>query len=266
MESQNLDFRIYIEGEYQKRVAKNPSYSRRAFAKDLKITSPFLGRVLRGERKISLENAFDMIRILKWKGVKATVFLLLVRLDNAEDETQRQELIAEIKDAGNEVTFRELEGDLYSFFAKWYHGAIFELTKTADFRAEPKWIAKRLGLDAVSSELAIDRLFRLGFLKDDDGKAVASHPNITIKDLPSAALREFHREMLSRSMQMLDEEKLENRRVSGAMFAMDSRLLGVVDRKIEEFRQELIRFIEQKSKECDSVHHLCISFLKLDRK
>ncbi|MGE0174594.1 MAG: TIGR02147 family protein [Oligoflexales bacterium] len=260
----NLDFRNYLENEYQKRAKKNPAYSRRAFAKDLKVSHSFLGRVLKGERKLNLEMAYDFVRIFKWKGIRANGFILLVRYDNAADPVQKEEILQEIIDLGGETEYFEIEPDNYSFFAKWYHGAIVELTKLKDFQSNPKWIAKRLGIDLVSADLAIDRLFRLGLLKKEGDTIVPAHSNRVMKDLPSAALREFHKEMLNRSLKMLEAEHIEDRRVTGSMMAIDAATIEEVNKKIDEFRRELLRFVEQRQATKDSVCHICISFLRLD--
>jgi uncharacterized protein (TIGR02147 family) len=260
----NLDFRNYLENEYQKRAKKNPSYSRRAFAKDLKVSHSFLGRVLKGERKLNLEMAYEFARIFKWKGIRGNGFILLVRYDNATDSAQKEEILQEIIELGEETEFFEIEPDLYSFFSKWYHPAIIELAKLKDFQPNPKWIAKKLGIDLITADLAIDRLFRLGFLKKDGDQTVPAHPNRVIKDLPSAALREFHREMLNRSLKMLDAEALSDRRVTGSMMAIDKDTIAEVIKRIADFRQELLRFVEQRPTTKDSVCHICVSFLRLD--
>lgn len=51
-----------------------------------------------------------------------------------------------------------------------------ELTKVVDFQPDSGWIAKRLGIDPVAADIAVQRLLMHGFLKRENGTYVSSLP------------------------------------------------------------------------------------------
>ena len=51
------DFRAFLKDELERRASKNPSYSLRAFARDLGLTNSHLSMTLSGRKRISVDTA-----------------------------------------------------------------------------------------------------------------------------------------------------------------------------------------------------------------
>ncbi|MGE0174911.1 MAG: DUF4423 domain-containing protein [Oligoflexales bacterium] len=262
-----MDFRILIEEEIAARAAKNKSYSLTAFSRDIGVSPSFLTRLLRNQRKLSIDAGMSIAEKLRWSEKKTLKFIYLVKLDNEEDLAKREELKAKIAEMPDELHFTAIPPDLYDFFAKWFHFGILELTKVNTFKPDPKWIAKKLGLDLITTELAIDRLFRLGFLeKRGNFPMVTANPNIEFKDIPSLALRSFHKGMLQRAIKMLDEEENhEERMVTGTTMAVNLDKLPSGRKKIAEFRKDMVAMLESGKKR-EGVYHLTVCLVRLDQK
>ena len=59
--------------------------------------------------------------------------------------------------------------EIFKIIGDWYHCAILELTYLSDFKAEPNWIAKKLGIGYLEAKLALERLISLGLLVKENG-------------------------------------------------------------------------------------------------
>jgi hypothetical protein len=62
-----VDFRTFLIQIYERLKAQNPAYSRRAFARDLKVDVAHLHRVMKGEMRPSPLIAFSLGKFLKLK-------------------------------------------------------------------------------------------------------------------------------------------------------------------------------------------------------
>ena len=51
--------------------------------------------------------------------------------------------------------------DKFSVISEWYHYAILELTYVSGFKADYKWIARKLSITVEEAKVAIERLIRL---------------------------------------------------------------------------------------------------------
>lgn len=88
--------RDYLEAVYQDRALKNPSYSLRAYARDLKLTSSFLVDLLKGKRRLGTDGGRRVAERLKLKGLELTFFQTLTERELAETDAEREPLSARL--------------------------------------------------------------------------------------------------------------------------------------------------------------------------
>jgi transcriptional regulator with XRE-family HTH domain len=212
-----LDYRRLLLDELALRKQKNAGYSLRAFARDLGISVASLSQVLSSKRKLSPKNLAK---------VAGTLGLSPAMRDP--------------------VAYDELEEDTFRMMSDWYYYAILSLARLRTTRAEPRWIAKRLGISPPEARVAVERLERLGFLRVAHGRLVCTAPPIisTTNEVPSAVIRRFHKQLLQLATLSIDRDPISRRQVSSMTMAVDPAKLEEAKRMVLEFRDRLTEFLE----------------------
>ena len=86
------DYREFIRVKMQERIARNPRYTLRAFARDLHLSPQVLSMVLNRHRGISNETAARVGERLGLSVREIAYLMDLVSLDSAKDGTERSVL------------------------------------------------------------------------------------------------------------------------------------------------------------------------------
>jgi uncharacterized protein (TIGR02147 family) len=256
-------FRVRLCQELERRQAKNANYSLRAFAKALAIDVAVLSRAINGKRVFSRGIAEKTAAALALPAAERRLFLESIALEKTRRALAAAGAATPQQESPGEVHY--LENDLFDTIGDLLHYAILELTYVADFRSEPRWIAKQLGATVIEVEMAIERLLRLGLLVRRDGRLQKSKSSVTTKDKTrsSVALRRHQRQILQRAAQSLETDPIQQRSMSGTTIPIDPSKLPVARRMIDEFRAELCRVLT--SGEMRKVYQLGISLFPLQR-
>ncbi|MBI3016446.1 MAG: TIGR02147 family protein [Deltaproteobacteria bacterium] len=237
------DYRPWLEYELTKRTQKNPHYSLRAFSKTLKMSVAQLSRILSGTRPLTLKASEAITEALALSPEEKNHLIQLIITKGQRQHsssTQKRSHASTNKD-----TFLDLSIDAFTTISKWYHYAITELTFLKAFQSDPIWIAKILGINANEARAAIGRLKRLGILEEKKGRLTkASKPLTTTQDIPSAAIRSFHKEVLEKAILSLEQHEVHERDMSSMVMAADPKNIKTAKEKIKKFRRSLCKFLE----------------------
>lgn len=259
-----VDYRCLLREELVIRCRKNPSYSARAMARDIGLSAAFFSQVLNARRSLGEERAFRIAERMGWNASKQRLFLQLVRFEITPSgplrETIREEL-GRMQASGN--PFERIEGERLGLLSQWYYFAILELLEVEDSRAEPLWIARRLGISPGEVTAALARLRRLGLVEDRNGRLRPVPSYTTTGDFPSRAIRAYHCRMLDCAKRAITSHKVDSRDTSSITMAIDPSRLGEAAEKIRGFRRELMQFLVSGRKR--AVYHLSIQLFRLDR-
>lgn len=239
----DFDLKSYLEGLFAFRRKQNPSYSLRAFARQIGVDSSRLSKIFRGERPISKHLALEICERLRIEN-KA-----LQKIVEENGLTKR--------------SYQEISMDEFRSIADPLHYKVLEIMKLKDFKADLPWVSQRLGKTKREIEAVISRLQRLRLLrieKDgswvDETKGFSSHvPKPEITSLP---LRRHQREILEEAIEALEDFPVEKRDQSSMMMATSLERMAEAKQKIKKFRRELCEFLES-AKDKDSVFQLSIS-------
>lgn len=218
-----------LRAAFNEFLARNPRYSLRAFARSTGISHTVLSLVLSGKRRLS-----------KKATTKLADFLGL-------DPIRRQRLLNENKDV--EGHYENMPLDTFEVISDWYHYAILSILELPEAKFEAKWLAKQLGLQEIEAKMAMDRLKRLSLVaQDKKGRWRQSSAPIKIDNtLSTVATRKFHKQLLNRAEQSIEQEPIENRDFSSMTFAMDASQIEYASKKIRAFRRKLTAELEKKS-------------------
>jgi uncharacterized protein (TIGR02147 family) len=271
MEMSVFDFEHYqdylsvIRRQYPSRKNKPIAYS--IWARRLQYRSPrSIAMVVKGQRLPSI----DMIRRIS------------ADLNHTDTERQYLELLVELeRKKRRQVDFKStlqhmqrivprstkafVDAKTFEYVADWYCLVIKQFMNTPGFKEDLCWISARLRKKvspAVVSK-AINTMLSLGIVERSTRTkrlSVVNNELTTSNDIPSAAIKEHHRQMLHRALEAITEQDVQNRELSSLTLMFDKRKLKAAKQAIRRFKTWFdSEFVAQRA---DSVYQLNIQFFE----
>jgi uncharacterized protein (TIGR02147 family) len=243
-----LDFRAYLRDVYAQRKRAG-AFSYRTFSRRAGLGSPnYLKLVIDGERNLSAAMATRFARALGLSDERRRYFERLVRFNQARTLAQRDRAYAALRRALGGQRSPTMEGALEAYHSLWYAPAIRELVTSDDFRADPRWVAKRMvpAISIAEARSALRLLERLGMLvRDRRGRLRQATPTIsTGPEIRSRQIAEFHRTMIEHAKSAIDRVPARDRDISALTLCLGDHGLALVKQAIQRFRRELLEVAE----------------------
>lgn len=247
----NLEkFRIFLQDELVNRCKENPSYSLRAYARDLQIDNSALSKILSGKRKLG----------------KNLTRKLLKRLDL--DSSSLEHILKNMDDtlSKGEMDYKQLAIDSFAVISDWHHYAILELIRVDQFQSDIGWISRALDMKSFEVKAAIERLIRVGLIEIDSNKNIidisgGKTTNIS-NEMSHSALRKMQKQLLEKSIQCLEEVEYEKRSNTSMTMAIDTTKMGEAIDEIKKFRRKMGKLLS-RGKNRDQVYNLSIALCPL---
>jgi uncharacterized protein (TIGR02147 family) len=248
----------FLSAELSRRKQRNDSYSARAFARDLGLSPSRLSEVLSGAHGVSESTADRIATRLKLKPVERKFWKDLILSASSRNQKVRELAAKRVAEFRKVEGVRRLREDQFRVISDWYHGAILELTQVRGFQSDVNWIAARLGIAVSQAEGALARLKQLGLLQQDAKGQWTAHLEASnmFSDVPSTAIRKFHRQILTMHLESLLEDEMSEREAV-------SMILAIPKSKVGEFRQEMKAFVTRfwqniENEEKDDLYSLSV--------
>ncbi|MEC9283129.1 MAG: TIGR02147 family protein [Bdellovibrionota bacterium] len=234
-----IELRNYLQSELVRRKQKNTSYSLRSFAKSIGIHPAALSEFLNGKRSFSKRIA---CKILKEIPDSPDKHHSILKSFESSKGNSKEELKVSKKSL-------QLQADHYHIVSDPIYYSILSLMETQDYESSPMWIAGRLGLSSLKVEKAIDRMLRLNYLTEKDGKYQPAQEELdTSYDVPNSALKLRQKANLIDAESSLDEVAVELREFCAVTMAIDMSKLAEAKMKMRKFRDELCEYLEEGTK------------------
>jgi uncharacterized protein (TIGR02147 family) len=266
----NKDYRDLLREKLNKRISLNAKYSLRAFARDLKISPGQLSLVLTGQKGISAEKAAQVFSAVGLDSEERKSYLLQVLKEHARSSKKRAHAEAQLRaiDSGKNL---RLTQDAFEIISEWYHFAILqclslqEIRKCTTTAQQMKFISARLKLQDIQVKTAIERLLRLELIETKSQRfRVCRDTVIAAAGVPSAALRQFHTQILKKAIVAIENQTIEER-------YSDTVVLPILMQDFPEIRKDIARFQNNLMKkygrvvqgDADQVYSLTQQFFKL---
>jgi uncharacterized protein (TIGR02147 family) len=248
-----MDIVDVLHNEYQKRRAKNSRYSLRAFAQQMGVQSATLSAVLKRKRALPAPQTLRLLNQLN--------------LTTHEKKRIFRSLKTPIKDAAlKEFWARpaiDLEKATISVVSEWEYAAVFSLCRVSDFKADEKWIAKRLGLDVARAKVVWKNLLALELIHvGADGRVQITLEKLRVSSpVPSKVLRQAHLQELQIAQEKLENTPMGQRNFSSLTFAMNAKKMPEAANLIRKFLQQMESTFERGA--VDQVFQLGIQLYPL---
>lgn len=257
------DFRTLLHNYFEQRVARNPGYSLRAFARDLKISPSRLSDVLKGHYGLSRLAAEHIVERLRLSREDASYFCNLVESVHSRSKMRRQIALQGVEDYERKKSENQLDLDTFKIISDWYHFAIVELTYLEEFSEDPAWIAKTLKITEEAASAAVQRLFKIGLIKRNNGRIQAREGSTFVgKDVPSDAIKAYHSQILHRALEAIYSQSVDERELSSSVVAIDSERINEAKEAIRRFNSDFIKKFCSRFRQ-DQVYCLSMQFFEL---
>jgi uncharacterized protein (TIGR02147 family) len=244
------NYRDYLRAYYSARKTQDAAFSYRFLARAAGFSSPnFLQLVIEGRRNLSPVGAERVATALRLRREEAAFFRDLVRLNQARTADERRDCAERLVRSQSFRRLQPLRQAQFEYYARWYFVAVRELSGTSGFREDPAWIARRLrpAVTVAEARDALEKLQTLGLLtRDSAGRLVQAEPTVSSGDeVSSAALVEFHRQMIRLGADSLERFPRERRDVSTVTVCVSATTSAEMKARIQRFRKELLALAER---------------------
>lgn len=250
MSTTNADISLILNRILEERRLRNQSYSLRAFARDLNISSGRLSDIL---NKKYIPGTSIANRIVE-------------SLNLCEEERRRVALIIEDshrikKELGGA---KPLSEDELSVIYDWHHFAIVNLMQTSNYEEDFSWVAERLHLDIEVVKESYAKLLSLGLIELKGDRHVTTNKNLTTThNIPSKVLREANRQVIIQSLDSLEEDDPEFRDITSITLPINVANLPAAKELARDFRRKIATLLEEGDK--TEVYNVCVQIVPVTR-
>jgi uncharacterized protein (TIGR02147 family) len=237
-----IKLQSFLQGKFFEAQTKNPSYSLRAFAKKIGIVPGAASELLRGHRQASRKMVARIAKKLMLDPQETHELLKHFPETRKERKTQKLEQDIVSKD------YLKLTADQFHLISEWVHYAILSLIMTNNFRSNPEWMAKRLGVTPTKVTACLERLERLGLIeKNAKGVFTRTIARIhTPDDVFNVSIQKAHIADMELAKQALQDIPLELRDFTSVSVPTAPELLPDAKKLIRKFREELAHLLSSK--------------------
>lgn len=250
------NYRDILRFELKDRSSKNGQYSMRAFAKSLGLDVAHLSRVLRGQKQLSMESGYLVAQRLFKSAREREYFLHLLAIEGKQGKFKPAK-------AAPRNRWNTLALDQFEMIANWYHFAILDFSTLPGKSATPASAAAYLGIRVSEARQAIERLESLGLLERRNGKLVKAQAKLTTtNNVPSLALRAFHKQMLSKASAAIEAQSVDKRYFISRTLTLKKAQLKELCQLIDDFYDRVSQSVSA-TEDHDALYQLNVQFFDL---
>ena len=235
-------YQIFLRDCLADRVINNPTYSLRAFARDLDMAPSMLSQTIAGKRNLSQSSAFKITEKLGMRDKEKKFFLLLLEYKtsrNLEHKYLVLDRLTQLKP--KKYKQMNLSIDNFRVISQWYHYPILELTEIQGFTFNSKNIAKCLGITKIEAEAALLRLKRMDLLEiDTNGVARQKQTNLIVdSSVADSGLQQYHKVLLEKSISSLQTQSPKEKIIGSEVFALDPSDFTELKELVDDFLNKI---------------------------
>jgi len=244
-------YRDYILKELERRQKKNPSYSLRAYARDLEVPCSRLSEILNGKVGLSESRAVSLATRLNLAPSERDFFVDLALSEHARSAVLREMALKRVQ--AREEAFEKFGEEEFAIISDWYHTAIRELLHLDGFEGRIESIAQRLGLTLELTEKALERLASLQIVsKNENGLWVTGQGKYSSSFAGSSeAARNFFAQMQQKAAEAMDMGTRKRWDMGCTLVPTNREKTKEIARKIREFRLQIMQELQEAdTKDC----------------
>lgn len=243
---QYTNYRVFLHDYYTYRKATSAAFSLRFFATKAGLSShAHLKLVMDGKRNITKNTVVKIVQGLGFTDERAQYFENLVFFNQAKTDKEKAFYYGKLVRSTPGSRLHKMDRAQFRVFTEWYHSVIREMVELVGFNPAPEWISRHLG-NRISPEEAAESLrllTTLGLLaKTANGYRQAQNLITTDDEVNDLLVKEYHRQMLSKASESLEDVPAEKRDISAVTFAIRRKDFPALKKHLQLMRKELLDF------------------------
>jgi len=230
---------VLLKQEFLDRRHRRPAYSERAFARDLDVSPGYVSLLFRGLRTLSPGKAMEISQRLGWSEEKTREFVAGVQEHNLK-ATLRGGSRASKSVTRKDFRFEEVAMDKFRFVVDLHHIATLTLIQSRS-GVDIQKVSRTFGLSQLEAESIVERLIKLELVRRLRGKLVPTRKSLEVQEVPSVAIRAFHRQAILKAEDSIEGQPVMSRNLASLTLSLDSE-------RMEEARAFIYRFLRSFEK------------------
>lgn len=263
------DFRLFLRDRFREKCEMDSSFSHRRFAREAGFSNPgFLNDVIKGRRKLSRQAVEKMISGFSLSLSEAEFFKLLVNYRQTPDEEKKQKFYSQIVFRRNRSSFSRLNPALSRYYQDYRYPLLRTALMALDFRGDYEELGRfvRPQISASMVKKYIRDLCEWGLLEQgSDGKYRVTSDFIEPPETLSDLVKHINREWIIHALDALMKLSSGKRHVSSALFAVSRETSEAIGKRIESFREEIWKMVEEDKGKADRVIQMNIQLFPRSR-
>ncbi len=246
-------YRKIVETYYKEAKEKNKRFTHKEFSNLCGFSSGNHSKlVMTGKINLGTDVALRYSQAMKFDTRAAGYFVSLVALTHAKtsEEFARNHKIVKDLRAGEGIT--EISEEQHLILSDWFYFTIRELLCLKDFTPTGDWISQRMGGQISSREAsaALRQLLNVGLIKNQGNHWEQSTTHIKTQDeIPSGALRNFHKKILAHSANAIDQIPVNKREFLASSIAITEEMVPELKLKIKAFHDQILLWADNKTRQ-----------------
>jgi uncharacterized protein (TIGR02147 family) len=248
------DYRIFLRDFYSFKKSQNRHFSFRKFAALAEIkSSNYLLLVMNRQRNLLPETAKAVARAMRLSKTETDYFLTLVQMEKADSIEERHRLSQLKTIALRRLLERDLTPSKAKYLSVWYYPVVRELAFLTDFKANAKWISRRLAglITPEQAERAIKVLTELKLWTEKNGRIQVAdlfldtgHEENTFGEINVAKV---HQETLIAWSKVLETIPKSQRELGLINIPINAAKVPEFKKRIQAFQDEIIGWLAEET-------------------
>lgn len=235
-------FRQFLKEWVAWKKGHSQTFSLRQFALRAGFQShTFLPKVIDGSRNLADDSIQRVASVLGLSKAEERFFALMVRHDQAEDESERDRLFVELS-ALRRLRFQRRIGSAQAnYYDQWYYPVLRQLAPGLGDDPDPARMGELLVPPVPPAQVrkALADLESMGLLVRDGAKWVAPDSVLSVDSLPRAVKMKGRHDILVRGMESLHRFGPEERSARCLLIGLS-----------EEGHREMLEVLDQAARRC----------------
>lgn len=262
------DYRAFLRAYYLQRKGEKRGVSLRGFSRRVGLRSPnYLKLVMDGDRNLTADLAVRFGEACGLQAETLEYFCALVAFNQAKSAKERSLHHARLRGFRRYRHTHKLALAQEAYHAHWYIPAIRELAARADFRDDPKWIARTLwpAITPTEAKRALAVLRDIGLLVRDAEQRLVQAESLV--ETPAGPLGHqvvtFHREMMRLASEAIERVPREGREIASLTLCLSPARVRELKAEVEQFENQILQ--RYGSGEAEQVVQVNIQMFPLSR-
>ena len=260
------DYRDILLSSYREKHAAHPTYSLRAFARDLKISPSRLSEVMAGKGHLSRQKAVGIATRLKFTPQRRQYFFDLIDVATARNESVRNQAEVRIKAAQAKKPEVYLPNTAFEPIATWQHIAVWSFLFLSAYDGDSQTIASSLKIDIIRVYEVLRQLEGANLIRETGGRWIPIVTEFSSgDDVPSSAIRKYHDSISAKGRESIEQQTTAERHLETLVLPFKSNRIGEIGMRIGDFVQSLATEFGEET-DGDRVYALSLQFYGLSEK